>query len=391
MAEPRITFITRHYPPNLNINGESVWDMARYLRDHFGIESRIICIDARFQWGGQQREPVGHVTRVKQLMQRNGTVGRLAGLLYDGLVLAWKARSYRNTLVICTTSPPLLPFWFSFFFGAADRWGIWAFDLFPESFAAAGQANPQHLIYRWIINRTYKTQPSFLIALGPGQAEHLQYRFNRPLPSIILPCGILFYQEKSEEHPVWRTREDLIYLGYCGNLGEQHNADFIKAAVDCINPEKHVLVLALKGTKSAEVVDYALGKPGVIMVDSVPRNQLHFIDVHLVSLLKSWTHLAVPSKAVSAIAANSAILFCGAPECDNWRLLQNAGWFIEESEDLHKQFRAFLEALTTENLQQRKMATGPLYEDLKRMVLAAYEEVAGLADTSKQTDVKPFL
>lgn len=33
-AQPSVVFITRYYPPNPNINGESICDMVNYLQEH---------------------------------------------------------------------------------------------------------------------------------------------------------------------------------------------------------------------------------------------------------------------------------------------------------------------------------------------------------------------
>src|SRR5690606_2758425 len=136
--------------------------------------------------------------------------------------------------------------------------------------------------------------------LGPQQANHLQVQYKKIIPFLTLPCGVFFYQNKSEEKPAW-WEPGKIFLGYCGNVADPHNPEFIKAVIDSIDAEKHRLVLALYGNRAAEVKSYAEGKPGIIITDNVPRSQLHFIGVHLVTLRKEWTHIAVPSKAVSAV------------------------------------------------------------------------------------------
>ena len=382
----KLTFISRHYPPNPNINGESIWDMVKYIENNRQIESNIICIDRTSGGGGQDREPVGNVIKIKTPYQGKNAILRFFTLLYDGYVLTRKARKYKNTIIITTTSPPLLPFWTSLLFRKRNiKWGLWTFDLFPEAFAVTGKIKEQNFFYRWVSKITYKHAPDFLITLGPQQAKHLERLYKKDIPSIILPCGVFFYQDKSPEIPEWWS-DDKIFLGYCGNIGDAHNPDFIKATIDAIDPEKHRLILALYGNKAPDLKEYAKGKPGVILVDRVPRNQLHYIDIHLVSLIKSWTHIAVPSKAVSAIASNSCILFCGSQDSDNWYMFQEAGWFVDENDQLDEQLKNFIRDLKREDVLRRKEVTPQLYDQLKKYVLEAYKDVAELSEHHKTSN-----
>lgn len=375
----QITFLSRHYPPNPNINGESIWDMAKYIEENRGINSNILCIDRSFGGGGQRREPVGNVINLKPIYQGNNPLLRFIGFLYDGFLLTSKAISYKNTLIICTTSPPLLPFWASLLFRRSIKWAVWEFDLFPEGFAVTNFISKNNLFYRWVKKITYSGSPSFLIALGPKQAEHLQKEYNKSFPTVILPCGVLFYQDKSEVTPEW-WEPGKIFVGYCGNLNDAHNPDFVKAVIDNIDSSRQRLILALYGNKASEVKEYARNKPGVYVVESVPRNQLHFIDVHLVSLRKEWTHIAIPSKAVSAVCSGSTILFCGDKESDNWHLLQKAGWLINEDSTIQEQVKAFFNAVNPEDLLTRKQVASGLYKELKERVIQSYNQVADFGE-----------
>jgi hypothetical protein len=370
-----LTFLSRHYPPNPNINGESIWDMAKYIKDNYGIESNIICIDRDAPGGGEDRIPVGKVTRIKTFYQGNNAILRFMAFLYDGFILAYKARQYKDTTIVATTSPPLLPFWCSLLLPKKTVWGVWTLDLFPEAFTQMNNISSKNLIYRWVKRKNYQRPPNFLITLGPQQALYLQNEYQQDIPNIILPCGILFHQEKSTEIPDWWT-EDKIFLGYCGNIGEAHNPELIRAAIDAINPDKHRLILALYGTKSEKLKAYAQNKPGVILVKRVPRNQLHYIQIHLATLTKGWTHIAVPSKAVSAIAMNSCLLFCGDKRSDNWYMFQKAGWFIDENDKISEQVQAFIDQLTLEDIKHKSSFTDQLYEELKAYVLSAYQQMA---------------
>ncbi len=375
MSDPFV-FLTRHYPPNPNINGESVCDLVEYLEQEHGIRSTVIFTDRSFAGGGRRREPAGRLVRMWTPYQGQNALLRFFTFFYDGLALALNARKYRHSWIVCTTSPPLLPFWAALFF-KKRKWALWAFDLFPEGFSATGLIGANNPFYRFVKRLTYRGRPDLLITLGPRQAAHLCREYGRDIPTLLLPCGVFFHLEKSTEQPEWYDSDKTI-LGYCGNLGDPHNPDFVRAAIDHIDPAKQLLVLALYGNQAPAVKAYAAGKPGVVLVDSVPRNQLHFIQVHLVSLRRSWTHIAVPSKAVSAVSMGGALLFCGDRDSDNWHMFQSAGWFIDEQGDIAGQVAGFLQALTPEAVREKQAATPGLYRDLQAAVRESYLEISRL-------------
>ena len=378
MTNPKITFLTRHYPPNMNINGESVWDMVKYLSDSYGIESNVISIDRNFAGGGAKRAPIGNVIRLKGLAEKNNSFLRIISFLYEGFKLIKTAKKYTDSVIITTTSPPLLPLWGNLLLGKNVRRGVWTFDIFPEYFAAMGVLGKKNPIYKWILKKTYQKAPDFLITLGPKQAEYLQRQYNQTIPSLTLPCGVFFYQEKSDIPPFW-WRDDKIFLCYCGNATELHNPDFIKSVIDNINPEEHRLVLALYGKHAPNLKEYAKDKDGVIIVDSVLRSHLHFIDIHLVTLRSEWTHLAVPSKAVSAISMGATILFCGNKASDNWYMLQDAGWFIDEN-NIPGQIEKFLYRVSRENIEAKKQHALKIHQNLKKHILNTYKKVYEYTD-----------
>lgn len=372
--EKPITFITRHYPPNANINGESVWDMVKYLSENYGVESNIICIDRISDGGGNDRKPLGNVIRLKPLYQGKNAIGKFFSFLYEGYILVKKSLAYKDTLIVCTTSPPLLPFWAALLLRKNVKWALWSFDLFPEGFQVTKRISSRNIFYRWIKNKTYKSKPSFLIALGQQQAKHLQDNYKSEVPFMVLPCGVPFFQDKSESTPSW-WEPDKIFIGYCGNIGDAHNPKVIEAAIDNFNPENQRIILALYGKHAERLKEYAKDRPGVIVVERVPRSQLHYIDIHMISLRKEWTHIAVPSKAVSAVFMGGGILFCGDQSSDNWHMFQDAGWFIEEGETLNQQIRDLLHTITIEDIQTKKHKTDELSKNLQQYVLDTYKGV----------------
>ncbi|WP_435356268.1 hypothetical protein [Emticicia sp. SJ17W-69] len=388
-----LTIINRHYPPNPGITGESAWDLAKYLIEKHQFEVHIVHINGSDDGGGQVREPVGVLHSLSSIYGGENKIFRLIASFLDGYFLIQKAKIIAvDSPIICMTSPPLLPFWASLFLNK-KKWALWSMDLFPEAFVAIGMIAEKNFIYSWILKKTYQNPPQKLIALGRKQAEFIREKYNnttylKPLLQgerqegsynwqTILPCGVIFHQTYENEFPAWRkVDDDKIYFGYCGNLNDAHNEDFLIEFIKALNPAKHHLILALYGKKAEKVLEFSKKYEGITVLPNVPRSQLNFIDVHLVSLLSKYTHLMIPSKAVSAVAAGGAILFCGSQESDNWDMLQEAAWLINEHDNLGIQIQYYLAKLTKEELSIRKQNAQKLNVHLQKMVIEAYEEIA---------------
>lgn len=372
-----LTIVNRHYPPNPGITGESAWDLAQYLISRYGTEVHIVHIDRTYDGGGAIREPVGITHAVRTIYQgKNPLLRFIAGPL-DGFLLLRKALRLRKGPMIVMTSPPLLPFWASRLMGKR-KWALWSMDLFPEGFVADGKIKASNPVYRWVLGKTYRNAPDTLIALGPNQAELIRRKYRKAVKTILLPCGVLLDQSRDPARPDWRPDDGKLYLGYAGNVGEAHSAVFLEQVIRQINPERHHLVLALYGTKSGELLRLAEGRPGITILKSIPRSQLHWLDVQLVSLLPRWTHIAVPSKAVSAVCSGSPILFCGRREADTWELLQDAAWLVEDNATLADQVSRFLDQLTPADVDAKKREARLVARRLSDMVEQAYARIAEL-------------
>ncbi len=370
-----VTFIARNYPPSLNINGESVCDLVEFLQQHYPeIYCTVVFIDKTTGQGGRKREPLGRLVKIKNRFDSSFGPIRLFKLLYDGYMLIRTARKNDSDLYIITTSPPLLPFWAARGLKKHQKRALWALDLFPEMFKANGSIDANNPIYKWFLNRTYIDHPEFVIALGPNQARYITEQcYQKTIPMCILPCGA-FDGQPSQQHPDWHDPSK-ITIGYCGNVNDAHNPDFIRAMIDNIQPETQQLILALYGSKAPALIDYAQNKPGVILVKSVPREQLVYIDVHMVSLLPSFTHYAVPSKAVSAVSMGKTIVFCGDPQADNWAMFNDAGWLIHDNANLYAETEQFCRTITREQITEKEEKAAIHARELTQTVKDAYHYI----------------
>lgn len=376
----KITIVSRHYPPNKNINGFLANQMAEYLIRDSHAEVTIFCMDMEADGNTSSVAPHGKVVRIKQRFNPGTKVGKLLNMIYDGYILVKKSKQQPSDLVICTSSPPLLPFWASMLLKSGKRkWAFWSLDLFPEGFVAAKTISEKHPLYRFLKKRTYKHAPDVLIALGNEQAKHIQQNYANPVPVILLPAGVTLDETTDEpsehEKPEWYNLE-VITLGYFGNVGQAHNPEFIKQMIAKSAQPGFQFILSVYGIHADEMKAFGKTFGHVTVVENgLAQEHLQYIDVHLVTLRSEWTHAAVPSKAVTAISIGRPIVFCGSEESDNWQMFKEAAWFIPENQEMNMHVDQLLTTLTPDEINRKASLTGEIIRTLKQQVLDAYHQI----------------
>jgi glycosyltransferase involved in cell wall biosynthesis len=387
----KIAIVNRNYPPRVGVTGESACRLARHLETHSNARVTVVSCRSEYAGGGSQLEPEGEVRTIRSLYDGKNKVLRLLSTFVESYLLIRAARSTKPDHVIVMTDPPFLQFWAPFLLSGKCPWTLWSMDLYPDAFVSSKLVKPNNLIYRILKRWTYRKAPDSLIALGPLQEQYLKTAYQEPIKTTaVVPCGVYAKRDQLPPEPAWKTENaGKILLGYCGNLGEAHSVQFLKQVINHFDPKRFHLVLSVYGVKAHEILSHAeTKKDGITIVPRVERDQLSFIDIHLVSLKKNWSHVCVPSKAVSAICSGSPILLYGTPDCDNWKMLGFGGWLIRQSSDQNEVSQAvsnFLNSIEQETIESKKLDAASVAAVLRDMVDFGYFQVArnlGLADTT---------
>ena len=205
-------------------------------------------------------------------------------------------------------------------------------DLYPEAFVSAGLVSRAGVVFRRILEALRRYPPDAILALGPGQAEFHERERAFSGARLILPCGIREF--RSVPPPSWKKLAgSRVVVVYAGNLGEAHSPEALALFVERADPVRFLFVVSAYGSR-AEAFRGRIGNRGnVAWCHRVLPEELVHGDIHMVSLKAGWTHVCVPSKAVTAISAGRPIVFFGSPNADTWRLLGRAGWLVAEQED----------------------------------------------------------
>tara|TARA_B100001250_G_scaffold413284_1_gene446929 strand:- start:1109 stop:2233 length:1125 start_codon:yes stop_codon:yes gene_type:complete len=363
--------VNRNYPPQKGITGHSANELAEFLLSR-GIDVKVVHADGNYSGGGQLKNAIkGDVTRIRSFYSGKNKILRLIASLLEGRALIKYAIKKNPDVIITMTDPPLLQFWSGLYCSRKNiPWIYWSMDLYPEAFVAAKLISENNIFYKFLVNKITLSPPTGLIALGENQSEYIKKKYyNGRMPSVILPCGINHSKNKRKLFDF----SDKISFCYAGNLGEAHDETFLECFINHIDPHKHILVLAIYGSKAENVIDFAKNKEGIIFVDNIERDVMHQIDVHLVSLKPEWDHICVPSKAVSAISEGASIIFNCSNENDNWLLLNDAAWRVNAGEKLDEQILDLLNSINNEQIATKRRNAREIslrLEDVKMKALS---------------------
>lgn len=373
-AKDSITIINKNYPPNHGITGESANELADYLVSK-GINVNIIHTNAIYGNAAVGVQPAGNLIEIRSIYNGKNKAIRLLASFAESYLLIRTALKKTTGTIISMTDPPFLIFWSAVLI-KKRKWIYWSMDLYPEAFDAAKLVSKNSLLYRWFKRKVYRNPPDYILSLGKLQLDYLQKDYGRAIPGATLPCGIWKQKQNKSNIPEWRQDNSKLYFGYCGNLGEAHSLEFVSEVIRQLDPQKHCFILSVYGSQAKAIERFAENFPVVKKVSRVLKDELSFIDIHLVTLKKEWSHICVPSKAVTAVCTGAMILFCGTADNDNWYYLKGAGWLIDETGDIKKQVVTFIKELAPECIAEKRAAAKTISNNLNELKLKSFNEIA---------------
>lgn len=262
---------------------------------------------------GAGRAYVGGGAVGEQWLWRRAVAG-----LADGRRLAERAAAQRAILSL--TDPPFLSCHLARRLPPETLWLEWTMDLYPHAVWAALGRRPRG--FPWFMERC----PDLRLHLGPGQADFLatEERRRRSTPQLILPAGV---RDACPSPAPALTSGDPVRLVYAGNHGRAHWADALAFLAAACDPARFRLTIAAHGVGAVGLKSRLASFSHVELRDApLSDTELDAAHVHLVSLEENWTHVCVPSKAISALSRGRPILFFGAAASDVWGWADGGGW-----------------------------------------------------------------
>ncbi len=352
----RLCIINRNYPPNKGATGYYASRLVGFLKKDNRFKISIVTVGSR--------DDTNEIKYVRGSYSGKVKWRRLFSTYFEGRKLIKRALTIDADVYIVMTDPPFLNYWASKLL-RDKKWILWSMDLFPAAFAANNLIDPKHVLYKHYESSLKTSPPSFIISLGDEQLEHLKQLYYPRVMGLSLPIGIREEGERSKGLSKEVNTNTKIVLGYAGSIGEAHDAEVIIRIVKNLNPDHYSFLLSCKGSKSTYVASQLSDLEYVTIKDELSEKELGEIDIHVVSLIDKWTHICVPSKALSALQKSRPVLFIGSENSDTWQLINGAGWRLSEDYDILE----FLSELTLQEVTLKKNRA----KDVSLALMVEYE------------------
>jgi hypothetical protein len=373
-----VVIVTKYYYPDTSIDAISVLQMVKELRVrdkdlniHIVTTDNIYKSEEKMNIGNQNE----NIHRIKSFYNGKNSFTLFLSSILDGYRLIYRARKLSIINIISLTNPPLITLWCSILL-RKFKWYYWAFDIYPNALIASKILSKHNLLYKVANYYSYKNAPFAIIGLGMKQYGFLKKQFQKDIIHTILPCGLLKSEDDLNSYymPEWFDKDKII-IGYIGNIGRGHSIDFVKDAINCMEVEgiskRYKLVLSVYGNHKEEIEEYVKNKIelNISVVSQIDRKYLKLIDIHLVSLLEEWTHISVPSKAISAVLAGGMIIFNGSNESDTWDMLKDCSERVGVNDSLKELLLSF----SKDKIDERKKSTSNISQALTKVEQNAYD------------------
>lgn len=373
----KLVLITKYFLPDSSVDSISSQELIEsLLKRNSNLDIHVVTTNSLYKSNSKQIDySFGSykLHQIETIYSGQNKFFAFMGGLFDGLRMVLKAKSLDVQSIISLTNPPLISLWCALFL-KDKKWLYWTFDLFPDALLAGGYFSKRNIIYKFLDYSVYRTPPSILITLGKQQYNYLINKYNKYIPHIELPCGIIPKESKSTElYPAWYQKTKK-YIGYLGNIGQAHSKDFLICIINHLHRlEGYTLILALYGDYKEIIEQYLMTNKveNILLVPKVEREHLYLIDIHLVSLLEDWTNISVPSKAVSAVCSGSALMFYGSKRSDTWFMFDECGFFVDHLEDIP----TMLGSVSSASINIKQNASLRVAIELRSMQSYAYDQI----------------
>ena len=341
---PSLLFVNQHYAPDLASTAQHLTDLAEHLAAE-GFEVHVLCSRGHYLSGemdvpAEETRNGVHVHRVRTTaFGRETTTGRIADYASFFLQVLWRLLTGRQyDAVVSLTTPPLLPVAPALARAVRGQsYGIWSMDLHPEAEKAIGMIRgdrPQGRLLQRLADWSYR-RATFTVDLGPYMKERIRAK---GVPDERLHT-IPVWNKKDEVYPIPDEENPLVeevglddkfVVMYSGNAGLGHRFDEVLGAArhfDGRNDDIHFLFVG-SGPRREEIEAFAErhALSNLTYLDYFPRDQIKYslslADVHLLTLRRSFSGIAVPGKLYGILAAGRPVLMVGPEASDSADTIQ---------------------------------------------------------------------
>lgn len=366
-----ILLINQFYPPDIAPTGVKLHDLARHLvaRGH-----TITVLSSNGSYNGNAFFESGLLdgVKVKRLKAtnfgRNMYLDKLIDYLsfYLNLFIKLLVLNPRPDVVVVLTTPPYLGLIPVIVFGMRkkkeqkrqtslndvirQRTKVvhWIMDLYPDVMDAHGLLKQKNIVYKILcfMNRIMFSRSDTILALGPSMIDRIEKYIEQgaekaPLAKWVPLWGDPDLKRLSESEALvirskYGWKEDEFVLMHAGNIGLGVCLSEFLTVADKLGQEGPVWAFFGGGKRRDELQQFLQSHKNarIELHDYAPKTILGAADVHLVSLLSSWTGVGVPSKLQNIFAMGKPVIFMGSfkSEMAQWVMESGGGWVVNEGD-----------------------------------------------------------
>ena len=211
-----------------------------------------------------------------------------------------------------------------------QRYAIWSMDLHPAAEFAAGMLRRESLPGRILhaLWRASHRRADFTISLGDFMSARLVADGVEPRRIVVVPPWSAADDFAATAEEIARYRDELGVRGrfvvmYSGNAGLLHDFEAICEAMSLLATDDGIVFVFIGGgPRRRQIEEFAAARrlPNVIFRGYEDRarigSSIAAADAHLVSLLKEFAGIAVPSKVYGVMAAGRPTLYVGPTDSE---------------------------------------------------------------------------
>lgn len=345
--KPSLLFVSQFYHPDVAAVGQHLTDLAGFLAER----GHAVTVYAAFpSYSNRDGEPVSARERrngVTIRRFRSTTFGRSTHLGRIADYASFYVQVFAAILmgrghdgIVFLTTPPLIGF-VGLLARAmrGQRFAIWSMDLHPAAEFAAGMLRRDSFagrILQWLWRASH-LRADFTVSLGEFMSARLVADGVDARRIAVVPPWSAADDFTAAADEIARYRDalgarDRFVVMYSGNAGLLHDFGAVCEAMSILATDDSILFVFIGGgPRRRQIEEIAAERrlPNVVFRDYEERARIGCsiaaADAHLVTLLKEFAGIAVPSKVYGVMAAGRPTLYVGPTDSEPAQAILRSG------------------------------------------------------------------
>lgn len=340
-----LRIISQSFYPDIVATGELLYELAVKIHNDFNVEVSVLTAQPSFVIKDNlpSEENINGI-KVKRLNIFKFDKNSLIGKIFNAHSFFYFAMHYLNwskktDWLLIPTSPPLLPLLGTYLkFTKRQRYVFLMHDMYPEIAEKLGYIRKDGIFYKgwdFLSKLSLKAADKIIVLSDDMKAGILNWVKN------IDPNKITVIHNWADEElikPIVKKENFFIekfemqgkfIVEYSGNIGRIHEFKTIIDAARQLKDNEDIIFLFIGDGGRKDEVESLVKAYQLNNVKFIPYQKredlgysLGMADIHVLSLLDEYKHLAAPSKLYGILASGKPVIFVGSKDCYITKILE---------------------------------------------------------------------